>query len=85
LGTRLHDRSGAWLPRACFAAGADDTIYSGAFADNAASLRVQEKVGFVRDGECMLYAQPRREKFPHINTVLTREAFASTRSNRGAG
>ena len=34
-----------------FASGVGETIYSGAFADNAASLRVQEKVGFVRAGE----------------------------------
>jgi RimJ/RimL family protein N-acetyltransferase len=52
-----------------------DHIYSGAFADNAASLRVQEKLGFVRDGETMLYARPRNEKFPHVNTVLIRERF----------
>lgn len=58
-----------------FAAGVGDTIYSGAFADNTASLRVQEKLGFVRDGETMLYARPRRAKFPHVNTKLTRSAF----------
>jgi RimJ/RimL family protein N-acetyltransferase len=58
-----------------FAAGVGDTIYSGDFADNTASLRVQEKLGFVRDGETMLYAKPRRAKFPHVNTRLTRSAF----------
>jgi RimJ/RimL family protein N-acetyltransferase len=58
-----------------FAAGAGDTIYSGAFSDNEASLRVQEKLGFVHDGETMLYARPRRAKFPHVNTKLTRSAF----------
>jgi RimJ/RimL family protein N-acetyltransferase len=49
-----------------------DAIYSGAFTENAASLRVQEKVGFVRDGETTLYSTPRGAEFPHINTVLTR-------------
>jgi RimJ/RimL family protein N-acetyltransferase len=58
-----------------FAAGADDTIYSGAFADNAASLRVQDKLGFVRAGETTLFAKPRGAKFAHVNTVLTRAAF----------
>lgn len=58
-----------------FAAGIGDTVYSGAFADNAASLRVQEKLGFVRDGETMLYARPRGHEFPHINTKLVRSAF----------
>jgi RimJ/RimL family protein N-acetyltransferase len=61
----------AWI----FAAHACDTIYSGVFADNAASLRVQEKLGFVRDGETTLYAKPRGGDFPHVNTKLTRSAF----------
>jgi RimJ/RimL family protein N-acetyltransferase len=58
-----------------FAAGAGDTIYSGAFADNATSLRVQDKLGFVRESECMLYAKPRNERFPHVNTALARKRF----------
>jgi RimJ/RimL family protein N-acetyltransferase len=58
-----------------FAAGAGDTVYSGAFADNAASLRVQEKLGFVRDGETLLYARPRGREFPHVSTKLVRSAF----------
>ena len=61
----------AWI----FAAHACDTIYSGVFADNAASLRVQEKLGFMRDGETTLYAKPRGGDFPHVNTRLTRSAF----------
>ena len=58
-----------------FEAGLGDVVYSGAFADNATSLRVQEKLGFVRDGETMLYARPRDAKFPHVNTVLSQERF----------
>ena len=58
-----------------FDAGLGDVVYSGAFADNAASLRVQEKLGFERDGETMQYCRPRDGKFPHVNTVLTRETF----------
>jgi RimJ/RimL family protein N-acetyltransferase len=58
-----------------FDAGFGDVVYSGAFADNAASLRVQEKLGFEGDGDTMLYARPRDAKFPHVNTVLTRERF----------
>lgn len=52
-----------------------DAIYSGAFAENVASLRVQEKAGFVRDGETTLYSKPRGGDFPHVNTVLTRTTF----------
>jgi RimJ/RimL family protein N-acetyltransferase len=54
-----------------------DAIYCSAFAANDASLRVQEKVGFVRDGETMLYARPRGGEFPHVNTRLTRAGFVS--------
>lgn len=63
-----------------FAAGIGDTMYSGAFSDNVASLHVQEKLGFVRDGETMVYSKPRKEKFPHINTALTRANFEMQRT-----
>ena len=49
-----------------------DAIYCGAFAHNVASLRVQEKVGFQRDGDTMLHSNPRGGAFPHVNTVLMR-------------
>ena len=49
-----------------------DAIYCGAFAHNVASLRVQEKVGFQRDGDTMLHSNPRGGDFPHVNTVLMR-------------
>ena len=54
-----------------------EAVYCGAFADNAASLRVQEKVGFVPAGETMLYARPRGGEFPHVNTMLARTGFVS--------
>jgi RimJ/RimL family protein N-acetyltransferase len=50
-----------------------DAIYCGAFVGNDASLRVQEKVGFVRDGETSLHSRPRGATFPHINTMMTRK------------
>jgi RimJ/RimL family protein N-acetyltransferase len=56
-----------------------DTIYTGAFADNTASLRVQEKLGFDRTGETMLYCRPHGEKRPHVNTKLTRTRFLAQR------
>jgi RimJ/RimL family protein N-acetyltransferase len=62
--------------RHVFATPSHDAIYSGIFVGNAASLRVQEKVGFVRDGETMLHSRPRGAEFPHVNTVLTRSRFA---------
>jgi RimJ/RimL family protein N-acetyltransferase len=61
----------AWI----FAIGTDDIIYSGAFAENAASLRVQEKLGFTVDGKTSLYSRPRGANFPHLNTALVRSYF----------
>jgi RimJ/RimL family protein N-acetyltransferase len=58
-----------------FASTGVDAIHTGAFADNAASLRVQEKLGFERAGEMMLYCGPRGGKFPHVNTRLVRSTF----------
>ena len=59
-----------------------DAIYCGAFTDNAASLRVQEKVGFVRDGDTTLFSNPRGMELPHVNTVLTRMRFAELSASR---
>jgi RimJ/RimL family protein N-acetyltransferase len=67
----------AGLIRQVFATTPHDTIYSGVFAGNDASLRVQEKLGFVRYGEAMLHSTPRGGEFPHINTMLTRARFAT--------
>jgi RimJ/RimL family protein N-acetyltransferase len=58
-----------------FVSGVGETIYSGAFAGNTASLRVQEKLGFVRVGESALFCKPRGAEHTHVNTLLTRGAF----------
>ena len=68
-----------------FAAIPDDTIFSGAFAGNTASLRIQEKLGFVRDGEGMFFSNPHRKDVLHVNTSLTRAHFAATSSNQTTG
>ena len=62
-----------------FEADLGNVVYSGAFADNAASLHVQEKLGFERDRETMQYSRPRDGEFPHVNTVLTRASFENLR------
>lgn len=59
-----------------------DAVYSGAFAENAASLRVQEKTGFVRDGDTTLFSKPRGGDLPHVNTVLTRMRFEHLATQR---
>jgi RimJ/RimL family protein N-acetyltransferase len=52
-----------------------EAIYSGAFAGNRASLRVQEKAGFMRAGETMLFSRPNGRELAHVNTVLTRASL----------
>jgi RimJ/RimL family protein N-acetyltransferase len=63
------------LIRRVFASAPHDRIFSGAFVGNDASLRVQEKLGFVREAETMEHARPHRAALPHIHTVLTRQVF----------
>ena len=58
-----------------FALSGADAIYSGAFADNRASLRVQEKAGFVHAGETALFSRPHGRERAHVNTVLTRASL----------
>jgi len=53
----------------------DVTIHSGAFADNAASLRIQEKLGFATRCCSDLYALSRNARVAHIETELTQELF----------
>ena len=55
----------------------DDMIYSGAFADNGPSLRIQEKIGFTRDNEAMAFSNPHGKDVLHVNTSLTRARFAA--------
>jgi len=60
-----------------FAVTGEETVYSGAVSENAASLRIQEKLGFVRDHEGMLYIPACGKELPSTNTVLTRARFAA--------
>jgi RimJ/RimL family protein N-acetyltransferase len=59
-----------------FALSPADAIYSGAFADNLASLRVQEKTGFALAGNTTLLSRPTGHELAHVNTALTRASFA---------
>ena len=61
-----------------------DAIYSSAFTGNTASLRVQAKLGFVRDGETTLRSNPQNADLPLIKTTLTRRAFAAPQSRKSS-
>jgi RimJ/RimL family protein N-acetyltransferase len=59
----------------CFGEVGMHTIRAGAFSDNPASLRVQEKLGFARTGISLRPSLARGCKVEHIDTVLTRARF----------
>jgi RimJ/RimL family protein N-acetyltransferase len=79
----MSEAAGGFIVHA-FATIPDDTIFSGAFADNAASLRIQEKLGFRRDGEAMFFSNPHRKDVLHVNTSLTRARLAALDHGSGA-
>ena len=60
----------------CFERLGAETIRSGVFVGNDASLRVQEKLGFVRTGRRTVHCLARAADMEHIDTILTRERFA---------
>ena len=74
----------AALAQHTFATSKAEAIYSGLLAENVASLRVQTKVGFERDGATMLHANPRNTALPHVNTKLTRRAFEASSTRKPA-
>jgi RimJ/RimL family protein N-acetyltransferase len=56
------------------ALGADE-LFAGAFADNPASLRVLEKLGFERVGTSELHSLARGRAAPHVDMKLARARF----------
>ncbi len=50
-------------------------IHSGAFADNQASLRIQEKLGFQIQRCSDIYSLSRNAMLPHLETRLSAENF----------
>ncbi len=51
----------------------DVTIRSGAFADNTASLKIQQKLGFRITGCSEMFSLSRNGMVPHIDTLLRPE------------
>jgi RimJ/RimL family protein N-acetyltransferase len=52
-----------------------ESVRSGVFIDNPASLRVQTKLGFRETGRRQVECLARGRKVEHIDTVLTRAVF----------
>lgn len=58
-----------------FDATAMDTLYSGVFHFNAASLAIQSKLGFTQTGRSALLCLARGAEVEHIDTKLTRSVW----------
>lgn len=58
-----------------FSASTADTIYSGVFHFNAASLAIQNKLGFTQTGRSTLLCLARGAEVEHIDTKLTRSVW----------
>ena len=65
----------AALVHRAFAAPDAAVIRSGLFVGNAASLSVQQKLGFEVAGTIMAYNRPHGRELPHICTRLTRARY----------
>lgn len=57
-------------------------VHSGVFADNQASLRVQEKVGFRITGLSEVYSAARGAMVPHVETCLLAGDFRPSQQHR---
>jgi RimJ/RimL family protein N-acetyltransferase len=105
-GIRIGPVLGYWLARPCWSRGymseavsavvdylfanGHRFVASGVLKGNAASLRVQEKVGFRTVNERFIHARPHGKLMPHIDTVLGKERRAifrgaAWRGQAGAG
>lgn len=62
----------------------DDTIYSGVFHFNMASLVIQQKLGFVETGRSMVHCVARGKDIEHIDTELSRDAIETYNRRAGA-
>jgi RimJ/RimL family protein N-acetyltransferase len=63
----------------CFGPLGLDIVRSGVFIDNPRSLRVQEKLGFLRVGSHPVHCLARGVEVAHIDTMLARERFLERR------
>lgn len=57
----------------------ETVLHSGVFADNRASLRIQEKIGFTVTGCSEIYCRARNALVPHLETRLSSDTFRPAR------
>ncbi len=58
-----------------FSSQRDNVLFSGIFAGNSASLKVQEKLGFEVIGHGEKFAVAHGSNMPHVDTQLTRQRY----------
>ncbi len=58
----------------------ESAVHSGVFADNPASLRLQEKLGFRMTGCAEIYSFARNTMVSHVETVLQPGALQITKA-----
>ena len=68
-----------------FGAYGSAALFSGAFEDNPASLRIQEKLGFEVTGSAPLDCAATGEARPEVKTRLTRETFVRLQAEKSHG
>ena len=66
-----------------FAASDAEAVHSGVFHFNKASLAIQKKLGFIEIGTSSRLCLARGEELRHIDTRLTRAAWAANRATPG--
>lgn len=67
-----------------FAEGRDEAMLSGYFTANKASARIEARLGFTETGRSLRHCLARGEQVRHIDTKLTRTAWAETAKTRQA-
>lgn len=65
-----------------FRNGGQDEVRSGVIDGNAASLRIQEKLGFSVEGATTMFCLPQKAEVSRIDTVLTRASFFAGQERR---
>jgi RimJ/RimL family protein N-acetyltransferase len=63
-----------------FAKTSADAVRSSAHVGNERSLAVQRKLGFVERGTSIRHVRPLNREIEHVETVLTRDAFAASQA-----
>ncbi len=71
----IMGRAAAQLTAAFFATSDETLLNSGYFSANEASAAIQLRLGFVHSGEGLLFNRAQGKRLPHVETVLTRDAF----------